>query len=77
MRAKIEGQIEEQIGQWQQGLEGLQAQRTRLANALAETDAALLRNQGAIQGAQELLARLFPAEPEGETADAQENTPDA
>lgn len=70
-------QIEEQIAQWQQGLEGLQAQRGRLANALAETDAAILRNQGAIQGARELLARLCPDEPQGVTVAPLEGDDDA
>jgi hypothetical protein len=63
----MRGQIEAKIRDWQQGLEQLQTQRAKLAQALTETDAAIQRNLGAIQAAQEMLPILPPA-PEAEPA---------
>lgn len=47
--------IESKIKEWQQGLDQLQAQRVKFAQQLAEIDAAIQRNAGAIAGAKDLL----------------------
>lgn len=47
--------ITTKLAEWQHNLEHLQQERAQLAQRLAEVDANILRHQGAIMGAQELL----------------------
>lgn len=53
--------IESRIAQWRQGQDQLQARRRWLVGELREVDANMLANQGAIDGATELLEMVRAA----------------
>jgi prefoldin subunit 5 len=65
-------QIEQKISDWQQGLDQLQAQKAKLTAHIAEVDAAIQRNIGAISSAKEILQMLSSVEqPEAEVEEAE------
>lgn len=56
MQKMIEGKIQ----QWQAGMAQLQQKREQLLAELERTNAQIQLNQGAIMGAEELLAEVAP-----------------